>query len=179
MTNDSSAQKSYAIVTKSVFTSVETQTDITWLNNADKPTRLMVKNTEKIVNSSKKVTNSSQTTSSSRTTTTSDSKSSTSSNSSSHQNKKEQKKNKNLKLKTETCRNDRARQKRTLSRSITDMDVLMMRRRSPYGMFLRMIHHLHWMSRHQKRGDLRVDLQKGGRRKGSQRKKSFSPIRHP
>jgi 16S rRNA G1207 methylase RsmC len=61
------------------------------VNKADKPTRLMVKNTEKIVNSSKKVTNSSQTTSSSRTTTTSDSKSSTSSNSSSHQNKKEQK----------------------------------------------------------------------------------------
>ena len=88
MTNDSSAQKSYAIVTKSVFTSVETQTDITWLNNADKPTRLMVKNTEKIVNSSKKVTNSSQTTSSSRTTTTSDSKSSTSLNYSSRQNKK-------------------------------------------------------------------------------------------
>jgi Mg-chelatase subunit ChlI len=78
-------------VTKPVFTSVETQTDITWLNKADKPTRLMVKNTEKIVNSSKKVTNSSQTTSSSRTTTTSDSKSSTSSNFSSHQNKKEQK----------------------------------------------------------------------------------------
>jgi Mg-chelatase subunit ChlI len=78
-------------VTKPVFTSVETQTDITWLNKADKPTRLMVKNTEKIVNSLKKVTNSSQTTSSSRTTTTSDSESSTSSNSSSHQNKKEQK----------------------------------------------------------------------------------------
>ena len=84
VTNDSSAQKSYASVTKPVFTSVETQTDITWLNKADKPTRLMVKNTEKIVNSSKKVTNSSQTTSSSRTTTTSDSKSSNSSNSSSH-----------------------------------------------------------------------------------------------
>ena len=91
VTNDSSAQKSYASVTKPVFTSVETQTDITWLNKADKPTRLMVENTEKIVNSSKNVTNSSQTTSSSRTTTTSDSKSSTSSNSSSHQNKKEQK----------------------------------------------------------------------------------------
>jgi hypothetical protein len=29
MTNDSSAQKSYASVTKPVFTSVETQTDIT------------------------------------------------------------------------------------------------------------------------------------------------------
>jgi hypothetical protein len=66
VTNDSSAQKSYASVTKPVFTSVETQTDITWLNKADKPTRLMDKNTEKIVNSSKKVTNSSQT----RTTTT-------------------------------------------------------------------------------------------------------------
>ena len=78
-------------MTKPVFTSVETQTDITWLNKAEKPTRLTVKNTEKNVNSSKKVTNSSQTTSSSRTTTTSDSKSSTSSNSSSHQNKKEQK----------------------------------------------------------------------------------------
>jgi hypothetical protein len=75
------------------------------------------------------------------------------------------KKNKNLKLKTEACRNDRTRQKKTLSRSITDMDVLMMRRRSPYGIFLRMIHHLQWMSRHQKRGDLREDLQRedGGR----------------
>jgi hypothetical protein len=52
MTNDSSAQKSYAILTKSVFTSVETQTDITWLNKADKPRRLMAKKTEKIINSS-------------------------------------------------------------------------------------------------------------------------------
>ena len=51
VTNDSSAQKSYASVTKPVFTSVETQTD--------KPTRPVVKNTEQIVNSSKKVTNSS------------------------------------------------------------------------------------------------------------------------
>jgi hypothetical protein len=40
VTNDSSAQKLYASVTKPVFTSVETQTDITWLNKADKPALL-------------------------------------------------------------------------------------------------------------------------------------------
>ena len=32
--------------------------------------------------------------------------------------------------------------------------ILMIRRRNLYGIFLRMIHHLLWMSRHQKRGDL-------------------------
>jgi hypothetical protein len=71
---------------------VETQTDITRLNKADKPTRLTAKTTGKIITPSKKVANSSQTTSSSRTTPTSDSKLSTTSNSTSHQNKKEQRK---------------------------------------------------------------------------------------
>ena len=129
--------------------------------------QLIVKNTEKIVNSSKKVTNSPQTTSSSRTTTTSDSKSSTGSNSSSHQNKKEQKpKAQNRSLSQ--------RQKRTLSRSTTDMDVLMMRRRSPYGIFLR-------MSRHQKRGDLQRE--DGGRvlngRKAFPRSDTHNGCDHP
>ena len=36
----------------------------------------------------------------------------------------------------------------------------MIRRRNFYGIFLRMIHHLLWMSRHTKRGDLRADLQR-------------------
>jgi hypothetical protein len=40
------------------------------------------------------------------------------------------------------------------------MDILMIRRRNFYGIFLRMIHHLLWMSRHQKRGDLPADLQR-------------------
>jgi len=47
MANDSSAQKPYASVTEAFFTSVETQTDMPWLNRADKPTRLTVKTTEK------------------------------------------------------------------------------------------------------------------------------------
>jgi hypothetical protein len=40
------------------------------------------------------------------------------------------------------------------------MDNLMIRRRNLYGIFLRMIHHLPWMSRHRKRGDLPADLQR-------------------
>ena len=35
MVNDLSAQKSYASMTKSDFTSVEPQTDLIWLNKAD------------------------------------------------------------------------------------------------------------------------------------------------
>jgi hypothetical protein len=50
-------------VTKTIFTSVETQTDITRLNKADKPTRLTAKTTGTIITPSKKVANSSQTTS--------------------------------------------------------------------------------------------------------------------
>ena len=34
------------------------------------------------------------------------------------------------------------------------MDILMIRRRNLYGIFHRMIHHLLWMSRHEKRADL-------------------------
>ena len=33
------------------------------------------------------------------------------------------------------------------------MEILMIRRRNLYGIFRRTIHHLIWMSRHQKRGD--------------------------
>ena len=60
MVNDSTAQKPYTSVTKAFFTSVEAQTDMPWLNKADKPTRLTVKRTEKNITGSKKVTNSSQ-----------------------------------------------------------------------------------------------------------------------
>ena len=164
MTNDSSAQKSYASVTKPVFTSVETQTDITWLNKADKPTRLIVKNTEKIVNSS-------QTTSSSRTTTTSDSKSSTSSNSSSHQNKKEQKPK---------------AQKRSLSQRQSKAEKVHNR----YGRLDDAEESSVWnlppddspSPMDESPSETRRSPStspKGGRRKGSQRKESFSPIRHP
>jgi hypothetical protein len=44
---------------------VEAQTDMPWLNRADKPTRLTVKITEKYITASKNVTNSFQTTTSS------------------------------------------------------------------------------------------------------------------
>jgi hypothetical protein len=49
---------------------------------------------------------------------------------------------------------DMANRLRTLSRSTIDMDILMIRKRNLYGIFVQMIHHLLWMSRHQKRGDL-------------------------
>ena len=50
----------------------------------------------------------------------------------------------------------------------------MIRRRNLYGIFLRMIHHLIWMSRRQNRGDLRSDLQSaGGRRKDPNGRKAF------
>jgi len=94
MRNNSSSQKSYASVTKAVFTSLETKAYITWLDKADEPTRLTVKTTNKIITPSKKVTNSFQTTTSPSRTTTLDStlKSSTSLNFTSHQNKNEQRK---------------------------------------------------------------------------------------
>ena len=50
MVNDSSAQMSYASMTKSDFTSVETQTDLICLNKADKLIPLTVNITEKIYN---------------------------------------------------------------------------------------------------------------------------------
>jgi predicted RNase H-like nuclease (RuvC/YqgF family) len=175
VTNDSSAQKSYPSVTKPVFTSVETQTDITWLNKADKPTRLMVKNTEKIVNSLKKVTNSSQTTSSSRTTTTSDSKSSTSSNSSSHQNKKEQKpkaQNRSLSQRQSKAEKDPVQVHNRYGR-LDDAEEESVLNLPPDDSPSPMDE-----SPSETRRSPSISP-KGGRRKGSQRKKSFSPIRHP
>jgi hypothetical protein len=62
---------------------------------------------------------------------------------------------------------------RTLSRSTIDMDILMIRRRNLYGIFLRMIQHLLWISRHQKGGDLRADLQRAVGGKGPNERKSF------
>ena len=40
------------------------------------------------------------------------------------------------------------------------MDIFMIRRMNLYGILLRMIHHLLWTSRHQKKGDSRADLQR-------------------
>jgi hypothetical protein len=42
-----------------------------------------------------------------------------------------------------------------------------------YGIFLRMIHHLLWMSRHQKRGDLPADLQRAVGGKDLNGRKAF------
>ena len=49
----------------------------------------------------------------------------------------------------------------------------MIRRRNLYGIFLRMIQHLLWISRHQKGGDLRADLQRAVGGKGPNERKSF------
>jgi hypothetical protein len=58
MVNDSTAQKPYTSVSKAFFTSVKAQTDMPWLNRANKPTRLTVKTTENNITGSTKVTNS-------------------------------------------------------------------------------------------------------------------------
>jgi hypothetical protein len=68
---------------------------------------------------------------------------------------------------------DMANRLRTLSRSTIDMDILMIRKRNLYGIFVQMIHHLLWMSRHQKRGDLRADLQRAVGGKDLNGRKSF------
>jgi hypothetical protein len=60
-TNDSPTQKSYASVAKRVFNSVETQTIFTWIENTEKPTRLTGKPKEKNVKTSHKTSSSSQT----------------------------------------------------------------------------------------------------------------------
>ena len=122
-----------------------------------------------IITASKIVTNSSQTESSSRTTSTSNSKSSTSSNSStSHQINK----NTNLKFRNKACCKYKAWHKRTLSRSTIDMGILVIRRMNPYGIFL----HLLWISRHQKHGDRRADLEREVDRKGHNGSKASSPL---
>jgi hypothetical protein len=139
------------------------------LKKQDKPTRLTAKKTENIITASKIVTNSSQTASSSRTTSTSNSKSSTSSNSStSHQINK----NRNSKFRTKACCKYKAWHKRTLSRSTIDMGILIIRRMHPYGIFF----HLLWISRNQKHGDHRTDIQSEVDRKGHNGSKASSPL---
>jgi hypothetical protein len=134
----------------------------------------MAKNTEKIVNSSKKVTNSSQTTSSSRTTTTSDSKSSTSSNSS-HQNKKEQKpkaQNRSLSERQSKAEKDPVQVHNRYGR-LDDAEEESVWNVPPDDSPSPMDELPSETRRYPNRSP------KGGRRKGSQRKNSFSPIRHP
>jgi hypothetical protein len=60
MTSNSFAQMPHISVTKAFFTSVEAQTDMSWLNRADKPTRLTVKTAEQNITASNKATKSSQ-----------------------------------------------------------------------------------------------------------------------
>ena len=57
--------------------------------------------------------------------------------------------------------------------STIDMDNLMIRRRNLYGIFLRMIHHLPWMSRHRKRADVPADLQRAVGGKDPNGRKAF------
>jgi hypothetical protein len=59
--NDSPAQTSYAGVTKRVFNSVETQAMFTWIENTEKPTRLTGKPKERFVATSHKISSFSQT----------------------------------------------------------------------------------------------------------------------
>jgi len=66
-TNDSPTQKSYASVAKRVFSSVETQTVFTWIEDTDRPTRLTEKPKEKVITPSKKTSSSSQTATTSKT----------------------------------------------------------------------------------------------------------------
>ena len=65
--NDSPAQKSYASVANRVFNTVETQTMFTWIEDTEKPTRLTVKPKEKIITPSTKKSSSSQTATTSNT----------------------------------------------------------------------------------------------------------------
>ena len=67
-------------------------------------------------------------------------------------------------LKPKACPKIIARHKRTLSRSTINMDILICRRMSPHGIFLRMIHHLLWMGRYQEQED-HSRSPKGGRQK--------------
>ena len=60
-----------------------------------------------------------------------------------------------------------------IDRSTINMDILRIRRMNLYGIFLRMIHHLLWMSRHRKRWDRLVDLRKEVGGKVPNRSKAF------
>jgi hypothetical protein len=51
--------------------------------------------------------------------------------------------------------------------------IIIIGRINPYEIFLRMIHHLLWMSRHQKQGDRRPYLQSGVGRQCPKRSKTF------
>jgi ATP-dependent Zn protease len=145
MANYSSAQEPYTGVTKAFFTSMEAQTDMPRLNRADKPTRLTA---------SKKVTNLSYTTTST-----------------SHQNKK--KNTANLKLNPKYVAKTRLGTKGPVQIcNKYGTWIMILWRMNPYDVFLRMIHYLLWMSRHQKQGDRRSYLQMC-RQKASQEKQNF------
>ena len=158
MANYSSAQEPYTSVTKAFFTSMEAQTDMPRLNRADKPTRLTVKITAKIITASKKVTTFSYTTTST-----------------SHQNKK--KNTANLKLNPKSVAKTRKGTKGPVQIcNKYGTWIMILWRMNPYDIFLRMIHYLLWMSRHQKQGDRRPYLQMC-RQKASQEKQNVSLIR--
>ena len=56
--------------------------------------------------------------------------------------------------------------------------IMIIRRMNPYEIFLRMIHHLLWMNRHQKQGDRRPYLQ-GGSAESVPREAKLFPVRIP
>jgi len=173
MVKDSTAQKPYTSVTEAFFTSVEAETDMPRLNRAEKQTRLTVKTTETYITASKKVTNSSQTTTSSsgRTYASDSMLKSASSSSTSHQNKK--KNNASLTLNSKPVAKIRKGTKGPVQICNRYASWFMIiRRTKPYEIFLRMIHHLLWMSRHQEKGNRRPYLQSGVGRKCPKRSKT-------
>jgi hypothetical protein len=133
-----------------------------------------LKTTEKYITASKNVTNSSQATkSSSGTAYASDSMlKSYSSSSTSHQNQKNN--NASIKLNPKPV----AKTRKGITGPVQICNryaswIMIIRRMNPYEIFLRMIHHLLWMSRHQKQGDRRPYLQRGVGRKCPKGSKTF------
>ena len=153
-TNDSPTQKSYASVAKRVFNSVETQTMFTWIENTEKPTRLTGKPKEKNVKTSHKASSSSQTATTSI--------SSTTQNNVNNKASKGPPQGHGKLIKDPVQVHNRYEQ---LDDSEEESVWNLPPDDSPSAM-------------DESPSETRR-YPKGGRRKGSQRKKSFSPIRHP
>jgi len=160
-------QKSYASVAKRVFNSVETQTMFTWIENTEKPTRLTVKPKEKILTPSHKTSSSSQTASTSVKTSISSTK------------------QKNVNNKTSNSQLSKGPRQ---GHGKLIKDPVQVHNR--YGHLDESEQESVWnlppddspSPMDESPSDTRRSPSrspKGGRRKGSQRKKSFSPIRPP
>ena len=166
-TNDSPTQKSYASVAKRIFNSVETQTMFTWIENTEKPTRLTGKPKEKNVKTSHKTSSSSQTaTTSVKTSISSTTKNNVNNKASKSQLSKGPPHGHGKLIKDPVQVHNRYGQ---LDDSEEESVWNLPPDDSPSAM--------DESPSETRRSPSRSP--KGGRRKGSQRKKSFSPIRHP